>query len=409
MVATTTPAGHGRETASAGGGCGASRAPPSSPPRGRRGPDRRRIPARARPCAPVRTAPPPRRGAARFRGATETTRHQGEQDRQRRLARPTTPAKGVDPSLTAGGHGEWSDATLSMRAVGGELHHAPAVDLPADRRAAHRVGSDPPDVVLVECQVVGARLDRRAGPALGLEHASGDEQCTTWSRAPWATADAPARDTAATSEATGRSDPPPRKRDGSSQWTATGSPARPAAAMPRASVSASQAGNSGHPLSHRNALRPTTPLSNSGPRACAFSGTSPPQRAKSTSDAFSASSRFATTASARIVGGSESMGMSTTVVTPPAAAARLPVAHPSQSSRPGASKCTWASTAPGSRARPVASITLAAAPPAPGSVTATMVPSETTTSRGAPPSSPPRTISSAFIAQEVSGSFVSIE
>ena len=32
-------------------------------------------------------------------------------------------------------------------------------------------------------------------------------------------------------------------------------------------------------------MRPTTPLSNSGPRARAFSGTSPPQSAKSTSDA----------------------------------------------------------------------------------------------------------------------------
>ena len=41
-------------------------------------------------------------------------------------------------------------------------------------------------------------------------------------------------------------------------------------------------------------------------------------------------------------------GMSTMVVTPPAAAARVAVAKPSHSVRPGSLTCTWVSTRPGS-------------------------------------------------------------
>ena len=40
-------------------------------------------------------------------------------------------------------------------------------------------------------------------------------------------------------------------------------------------------------------------------------------------------------------------GMSTMVVTPPAAAARVAVAKPSHSVRPGSLTCTWVSTSPG--------------------------------------------------------------
>ena len=43
-----------------------------------------------------------------------------------------------------------------------------------------------------------------------------------------------------------------------------------------------------------------------------------------------------------VVGGMELRGMSTTTVTPPEAAAWVPVAKPSQSVRPGSLRWTWA-------------------------------------------------------------------
>jgi hypothetical protein len=43
-----------------------------------------------------------------------------------------------------------------------------------------------------------------------------------------------------------------------------------------------------------------------------------------------------------VVGGMELRGMSTTTVTPPEDAARVPVAKPSQSVRPGSLRWTWA-------------------------------------------------------------------
>lgn len=51
-----------------------------------------------------------------------------------------------------------------------------------------------------------------------------------------------------------------------------------------------------------------------------------------------------------VVGGRELRGMSTRVVMPPAAAARVAVQKPSHSVRPGSLTCTWVSTSPGSRA-----------------------------------------------------------
>ena len=59
-------------------------------------------------------------------------------------------------------------------------------------------------------------------------------------------------------------------------------------------------------------------------------------------------------------------GMSTIVVTPPAAAARVALAKPSHSVRPGSLTWTWVSTRPGSSTSSSASSTTAA-PPAPAS------------------------------------------
>lgn len=48
-----------------------------------------------------------------------------------------------------------------------------------------------------------------------------------------------------------------------------------------------------------------------------------------------------------VVGGMALSGMSMSVVTPPAAAALVPVQNPSHSVRPGSLRCTWVSTIPG--------------------------------------------------------------
>ena len=50
-------------------------------------------------------------------------------------------------------------------------------------------------------------------------------------------------------------------------------------------------------------------------------------------------------------------GMSTIVVTPPAAAAAVAVANPSHSVRPGSFTCTWLSTSPGSSTSVSATVT----------------------------------------------------
>ncbi|KAK1998486.1 hypothetical protein LX36DRAFT_533268, partial [Colletotrichum falcatum] len=48
-----------------------------------------------------------------------------------------------------------------------------------------------------------------------------------------------------------------------------------------------------------------------------------------------------------VIGGIAFKGMSITVVTPPDAKARVPVAKPSHSVRPGSFRWTWALTRPG--------------------------------------------------------------
>ena len=57
---------------------------------------------------------------------------------------------------------------------------------------------------------------------------------------------------------------------------------------------------------------------------------------------------WSSSAATVVVGGIEFSGMSTSVVTPPAAAARVAVAKPSHSVRPGSLTWTWVSTRPGS-------------------------------------------------------------
>ena len=102
-----------------------------------------------------------------------------------------------------------------------------------------------------------------------------------------------------------------RSRAGRSAWTATGRPSSAAFAMPAWSVSSSAAGKSSIPLSHMNALKPTTPRSASSSRRSRLSGVSPPQSAKSTTDEAAAASALASKAAPSRVGGWALSGIST--------------------------------------------------------------------------------------------------
>ena len=82
-----------------------------------------------------------------------------------------------------------------------------------------------------------------------------------------------------------------------------------------------------------------------------MSGTAPPQKPTSTWHCPEAACRLAASAAIETVGGKLFSGMSMIVVIPPAAAARVAVANPSQSVRPGSFTCTCGSTNPGNSAR----------------------------------------------------------
>src|SRR6266511_848380 len=111
------------------------------------------------------------------------------------------------------------------------------------------------------------------------------------------------------------------------------------------------------PLSLMKALKPITPRWWRIWRLSRLSGTRPPHRPKSTRAFCDAIASFSSKAAGVVVGGCALRGISSTVVTPPAAAPRVPASQPSQSARPGSLKCTWASTRPGKTTSPGASMT----------------------------------------------------
>ena len=117
--------------------------------------------------------------------------------------------------------------------------------------------------------------------------------------------------------------------------------------MASANADGSRWPNSSTPESSRKHLNPNTPASCSGSRSGTLPGTAPPQKPTSTSTCPSATCCFASSAATVVVAGIELRGMSTIVVTPPAAAARVAVANPSHSVRPGSLTWTWVSTRPG--------------------------------------------------------------
>lgn len=84
-------------------------------------------------------------------------------------------------------------------------------------------------------------------------------------------------------------------------------------------------------------------------------GTAPPQKPMSTNAFCAANSRSYSRAGTFTVAGTEFRGMSTMVVTPPAAAARVAVAKPSHAVRPGSLTWTRVTTSPGIRVSPSAS------------------------------------------------------
>jgi hypothetical protein len=71
-------------------------------------------------------------------------------------------------------------------------------------------------------------------------------------------------------------------------------------------------------------------------------GTMPPQKATSVQHCACAAARFVWKCDGVVVGGIEFRGISTRVVTPPDAAALVPVQKPSQLVRPGSFRWTWA-------------------------------------------------------------------
>ena len=165
-------------------------------------------------------------------------------------------------------------------------------------------------------------------------------------------------------------------------------PSNPAiSARDRASCSWSSSGNSSTPEGDRNALKPKTPVSCSGRRSLTLPGRAPPQKPTSMCALERATSFLMRRWSTVVVGGRELRGMSTRVVMPPAAAARVAVQKPSHSVRPGSLTCTWVSTRPGSRtSSPKSSSRAPAGTSASCASTAVIFPPETATEAARVPS-----------------------
>ena len=95
-------------------------------------------------------------------------------------------------------------------------------------------------------------------------------------------------------------------------------------------------------------MQPSTPAAASAGELAGVAGhDAAPEADVDAAAAPRAARSFASSAARVVVTGMQLSGMSTSVVTPPAAAARVAVAKPSHSVRPGSLTCTWVSTRPG--------------------------------------------------------------
>ena len=173
---------------------------------------------------------------------------------------------------------------------------------------------------------------------------------------------------------------------GSSAWASSGRPRRASTGIAWRRSDSATPGNSSTPDGTRKHLNPRTPAAASPSSAPALPGTTPPQKPQSTRHpAARAAWRLASRAATEVVAGMLLSGMSTIVVMPPAAAARVAVANPSHSVRPGSFTCTWVSTSPGIRQASPASTVSSAAGASSGATTAAMRPPATTTAAARSP------------------------
>jgi hypothetical protein len=140
--------------------------------------------------------------------------------------------------------------------------------------------------------------------------------------------------------------------------------------------------NSSTPDSTMKHLKPMTPASSRGRSSLALPGTAPPQKPTSTQSCPAAAASFSWKWGTVVVGGMLLSGMSTRVVTPPAAAARVALRKPSHSVRPGSLMCTCESTMPGMTTRSPASTTGQPGGTSSYAVTLAMTPLPTWTERG---------------------------
>ena len=139
-----------------------------------------------------------------------------------------------------------------------------------------------------------------------------------------------------------------RSASGSSACTMSGRPSsREHRHAPRADRLRSRAGTPARRMATRKHLNASTPAVRDRLTSAALPGTTPPMNPTSTHS--SPRPRPSSLAARRrvVVAGIELSGMSSSVVTPPAAAARVAVSNPSQSVRPGSLMWTCVSTRPG--------------------------------------------------------------
>ena len=128
--------------------------------------------------------------------------------------------------------------------------------------------------------------------------------------------------------------------------------AAPASAAPAADPLRSTLRNSSTPEGTRKHLKPRTPASTSASSSLGVAGHDAAPEADVDVALSRAPRRLRRRAPPRVVvAGTLLSGMSTSVVTPPAAAARVAVSKPSHSVRPGSLMCTCVSTTPGDTTR----------------------------------------------------------
>ena len=318
--------------------------------------------------------PARRRRRARCRGRGRSVQTAGSPSWSDAMPPQASAKSPLSRRLSSAVQGEWSLTTKSMSpSTSPSQRRVPVVGV-ADRRAALELRGAVGDLVGVEDEVVRAGLDGHVDAlGAGRARARGSRRrrlrCTTWARPPVSRAASMTRSIARSSAAGGRDARKPAyagpcgarrsMASASSACTIISAPSRAVSAIACAEARRrSRCGNSSTPESSRKHLKPKTPASCSGAQVgeVARAPRRPRTRRRRT-PGRAAAARFSSSAATVVVGGMLLSGMSTIVVTPPAAAARVAVAKPSHSVRPGSLTWTWVSTRPGSSTSSSASST----------------------------------------------------